>query len=111
MGTHHRNAPAEPVTISILAKCRLIEWIAPPIRSIADYREADFVYLAWCTARINSATFHPSAALAEVDSSAHEVHGGLLLSKPVMWKLRFGANMHSGRGRVRQSTRFFHSHE
>jgi hypothetical protein len=32
----------------------------------------------------------------QIDSNVDKPHGGLLLSKPVLWKLEFGTNVHSG---------------
>ena len=34
--------------------------------------------------------------LCQIDSNADELHGGLVLSKPVLWKLQFGTNVLSG---------------
>ena len=36
--------------------------------------------------------------LCQIDSDADKLHGGLLLSKPVLWKLQFGTNVPSGGG-------------
>ena len=38
--------------------------------------------------------------LCQIDSNADKLHGGLLLSKPVLWKLQFGTNVPSGGGGV-----------
>jgi hypothetical protein len=38
--------------------------------------------------------------LCQIESNADKLHGGLLLSKPVLWKLQFDTNVPSGGGGV-----------
>jgi hypothetical protein len=43
---------------------------------------------------------HLKHVLCQIDANAHKLHGGLLLSKPVVWKLQFGTCVPSGGGGV-----------